>query len=168
MSHAVQTTHGYRRMLRRAASISSRLQIRGGTGPRGAERAGMANGGDPEHGSASELLADWRAAQRDSVAAQVAASVATRAATAAATAEEAAAEAALADREATDAAARAKEAAERAKTAATKAAEAAQRAAATTEVDQARADQSVVETAEAETEARDRFHAAQKRGFPRD
>ena len=51
----------------------------------------MATGGDGEHSSAEELLADWRAAERDSVAAHNAASVAARAVTAAATAKDAAA-----------------------------------------------------------------------------
>ncbi len=167
MSDRVQTTHGYRSILGPSASISSRLQI-GWNGAPTAERVKMAKSRDAGHGSASELLADWRAAQRDSVAAHEAASVAARAATAAVAAEEAAAEAETAAREATNAAARAKEAAERAKTAATQAADAAQRAAVTTEDDQARADQSVVETEAAESEARDRFHAAQEEGFPKD
>jgi hypothetical protein len=167
MSDRVQTTHGYTSILGSSASISSRLQIWVERDPRSGEGQ-MAKGRDTAHGSASELLADWRAAQRDSVAAHEAASVAARAATAAATAEEAAAEAEIAAREATDAAARAKEAAERAKTAATQAADAAQRAAVTTEDDQARADQSVVETEAAESEARDRFHAAQEEGFPKE
>lgn len=123
---------------------------------------------DAQHGSASELLADWRSAERDSVAAHEAASVAARAVTAAAAAEEAAVGAETAARDATDAAARAKEAAERARTAAGEAAEAAQRAAATTEDDQARADQTVAEADRAETEARDRFHEAQEEGFPKD
>ena len=127
----------------------------------------MAKSGVAEH-SASELLADWRSAGRDSVAAHEAASVAARAVTAAATAEEAAVEAESAAREATDAAARAKGAAERAKIAASQAAETAQLAAATTDDDQARAEQTVLETDHAEGAARDRFHAAEKDGFPKD
>jgi hypothetical protein len=130
--------------------------------------SGMPTSRDKEHGSASELLADWRSAERDSLAAHEAASVAARAVTAAAAAEEAAVEAESAAREATDAAARAKEAAERAKTAASQAAEAAQVAATTTEEDQARADQTVVAADHAEADARDRFHKAQEGGFPKD
>jgi hypothetical protein len=45
---------------------------------------------------------------------------------------------------------------------------AAQQAADTTENDQARADQTVLDADQAETEARDRFHAAQDGGFPKD
>ena len=127
----------------------------------------MAKGRDAKHGSAAELLADWRSAERDSLAAHEAASVAARAVTAAAAAEEAAVEAESAAREATDAAARAKEAAERAKAAASLAAEAAQVAASTTEDDQARADVTVLETDRAEGEARDRFLEAQEGGFPK-
>jgi hypothetical protein len=167
MSDTVQTTNGYRSILGPSASISSRLQI-GWDRASQRESVRVAKGQGAGHGSASELLADWRAAQRDSVAAHEAASVAARATTAAAVAEEAAAEAETAAREARDAAARAKEAAERAKTAATQAADAAQRAAVTTEDDQARADQSVVETEAAESQARDRFHVAQDKGFPKD
>ena len=128
----------------------------------------MEKGGNAEHGSASELLADWRSAERDSWAAHEAASVAARAVTAAAAAEEAAVEAESAAREATEAAARAKDAAERAKTAASQAADAAQLAATTTEDDQARAKQTVLEADRAEEEARYRFHMAQDGGCPKD
>jgi hypothetical protein len=128
----------------------------------------MVKGGDADHTSAEELLADWRSAERDSVAAHNAASVAARAVSAAATAEEAALEAESAAREATDAAARAKEAAERAKTAASQAALTAQQAADTTEDDQAKADQTALDADHAEGQARDRFHAAQDDGFPKD
>jgi hypothetical protein len=122
---------------------------------------------DAKHESASELLAGWRSAERDSVAAHEAASVAARAVTAAAAAENAAVGAETAAREATEAAARAKEAAERARVAAAQAAEAAQLASATTEDDQARADETVVEADRAETKARDRFHEAEADGFPK-
>ena len=123
---------------------------------------------DTKNESASELLADWRSRERDSVAAHQAASVAARAVMAAAAAEEAAVGAETAAREATDAAARAKEAAERARIAAALAAEVAQLAAATTEDDQTRADQTVLDADRAEAEARDRFHSAEKDGFPKD
>jgi hypothetical protein len=128
----------------------------------------MAKGRDKEHGSASELLADWRSAERDAVAAHEAASVAARAVSAATSAEEAAVEAEAAAQEATDAAARAKDAAERANAAASLAAEAAQIAATTTESDQARADRTVLDADHAEAAARDRFHEAQQGGFPKD
>lgn len=128
----------------------------------------MAKSGDAQHRSASELLADWRSAERDSVAAHEAASVAARAVTAAAAAEDAAVEAESAARLATDAAARAKEAAERAKNAASQAAVAAQQAADTTEDDHTRAAKTVLDADKAEAEARDRFHAAQEGGFPKD
>ena len=134
----------------------------------GAEIVEMTKGRDSEHSSASELLADWRSAERDSAAAHDAASVAARAVTAAAMAEEAAVMAETAALEATDAAARAKEAAERAKNAASQAAAAAQLAANTTEDDQARADQTVLDADQAEAHARNRFHAAQEGGFPKD
>jgi len=129
---------------------------------------GVAKGREGEHSSASELLADWRSAERDSVAAHEAASVAARAVTSAAAAEEAAVEAESAAREARDAAVRAKEAADRAKTLATQASEAAQLAAVRTEDEQSQADQTVVAADDAESEARDRFHSAQKDGFPKD
>ena len=129
---------------------------------------GVAKGREGEHSSASELLADWRSAERDSVAAHEAALVAARAVTSAAAAEEAAVEAESAAREARDAAVRAKEAADRAKTLATQASEAAQLAAVRTEDEQSQADQTVVAADDAESEARDRFHSAQKNGFPKD
>lgn len=129
---------------------------------------GVTKGRDGEHSSASELLADWRSAERDSVAAHEAASVAARAVTSAAAAEEAAVEAEAAAQEARDAAVRAKVAADRAKTAATQASEVAQLAATRTEDEQALAEQTVVAADDAESEARDRFHTAQKDGFPKD
>jgi hypothetical protein len=168
MSGRIQTTHPHGAMLWLA-------QHRKGITERDRTRAhllleaeGMPTGRDKEHGSASELLADWRSAERDSAAAHQAASVAARAVTAAAAAETAAMEAETAAREATDAAARAKEAAERAKAAASLAAEAAQIAATTTEEDQARADQTVLDADHAEEGARDRFHKAQEGGFPKE
>jgi hypothetical protein len=168
MSGSVQTTHPELVMIRVACHLK-RVTDR----PANEEsilnhwRRSMAKDADPKHGSASELLADWRSAERDSVAAHEAASVAARAVAAAAAAEQAAVEAEAAAREATDAAVRAKEAAERAKTAASQAAEAAQIAAATTEDDQARADRTVLDADHAEAEARDRFHEAQGEGFPK-
>ena len=127
----------------------------------------MSKDQDAEHGSASELLADWRTAERDAVAAHEAASVAARAVAAATAATDAAVEAETAAMEAKGAAARAADAAERANVAASLAAEAAQTAASTTEDDQAKADQTAIEADRVEGEARDRFHTAQEGGFPR-
>jgi hypothetical protein len=117
--------------------------------------------------SAAELLGDWRAAGRDTVAARTAASVASLAVAAALAAEEAALEADSAARAAMDAATRAKDAAGAAKRAAAHAAEAGQIAAATSEGDKARADQAVGTAELAEEAARDRFHEAQEEGFPK-
>jgi hypothetical protein len=127
----------------------------------------MAEAKKPEkkRDSAAELLGDWRAAERDTVAARTAASVASLAAAAALAAEEAALEADSAARDAMDAVTRAKDAAGHAKRAAAQAAEAGQIAAATSEGDKARGDQAVG-TAEREA-ARDRFHEAQQEGFPK-
>jgi hypothetical protein len=121
-----------------------------------------------QHDSAAELLGDWRAAGRDTVAAEAAATVATLAVRAGAAAEEAAMEAEAAAEAAMDAAVRAKDAAERAKNAAARAAEAAQMAAVAAEGDKARAVQTVVTAETAEDKARDRFHDAEGKGFPKD
>jgi hypothetical protein len=67
-----------------------------------------------------------------------------------------------------DAAERAKIAAERAKRAATQAAEAAELLATTAEGDKARANHAVVDAESAETVARDRFHEAEGKGFPKE
>lgn len=139
---------------------------------RGASERGMVSsvvrGKEPEHDSAAELLADWRSAGRDTVAAKSAAAVAALAVAAAAAAEEAAEETEAAARAAMEAAILAKSAAERAKQAARHAAEAALLFSVTTEGDRARADQAVTEAEHAEQGARDRFHVAQEEGFPKD
>lgn len=122
---------------------------------------------DREHGTAAELLGDWRAAERDSVAAAVAASVAALTVAAAAAAEEAAAEAESAASSAMDAATRATIAAEHAKLAAAHAAQAAHLAASAALGDKARADQAVETAGRAEDHARDEFHDAQDEGFPK-
>lgn len=120
-----------------------------------------------EHHSGSDLLGDWRAAQRDTAAARTAASVAALAVAAAAGAEEAAQDTEAAAGAATEAAARAKLAAERAKKAAGQAAGAALLTTVTTEGDQARADQAISKAEKAETEARERFQANEKKGYPK-
>jgi hypothetical protein len=113
--------------------------------------------------NASDLLGDWRAAQRDTTAAKAAKSIAEMANAAAQAADEAATETEAAARAALEAAERAGAAASLAKRAATHAAEAAQLAAATAEGDVVRADIALTQAEDAETTARDRFHDADKR-----
>jgi len=134
-----------------------------------AEREAVTNAKRPdrEQDSAAELLGDWRAAERDTVAATMAASIATLTLAAAAAAEEAAAEAESAANAAMDAATRAKGAADHAKKAAAHAAEAAQMASTAALGDKVRADQSVDTAERAQGDARDRFHEAEGKGFPR-
>jgi chromosome segregation protein len=123
---------------------------------------------DPKHHSAAELLGDWRAAERDTVAARTAAQVAALAVAAADAAEQAAAETEVAAQAAMDAAVRAKGAAEHAKEAAARAAQAAQLADTNVETELARAARAVTSAELAEEQARDRFHDAQVKGFPKD
>jgi hypothetical protein len=125
-------------------------------GGRMAEREGERLG----KGSAADLLSNWRAAERDRVAAEETASVASLAASAAAEARTAAAETSEAARLSLEAAQRAQHAARRTADAANVAASAATRdsAAAHTALDASKA---------AETEARDRFQDAQSQGFPK-
>ena len=122
---------------------------------------------EPGHNSASELLGDWRAAERDTVAAQGAASVAELALAAALAAEDAASETDEAAKLATEAAIRARAAVEHARRAANQAAEAAHMALAAAEGDRVRADQALAKAERAETDARDRFHEAEKKQFPK-
>lgn len=121
-----------------------------------------------EHHTAGELLGDWRAADRDAVAAREAAKVAALALTAAHAAEEAALEADAAARAAVTAVTMAKDAAQRAKKAATAAAEAATLLTVAAEGDSARADQGRTVSEQAETDAADRFHDAERKGFPKE
>jgi hypothetical protein len=120
-----------------------------------------------KHESAGELLADWRAASRDSVAARAAATVAKLALAAADAAEDAANEVELAAAAAAQAVERARTAADRARRAAAQAAEAAQIAMAAAEGDQVRSSEEVNRAESAETHARDRFHDAEEKGFPK-
>lgn len=122
---------------------------------------------DEEHASAAELLSDWRAAERNAVAADKSAKDAARTVAAAADAEGAAMKSEKAADASMDAAVRAKNAAGNAKKAAGRAVEAAQ---VTTEVateEQGRAEQVVKKTEKEEAEARERFHAAEEKGFPK-
>ena len=125
----------------------------------------MAN--DQRKESAADLLGDWRAAERDTVAAKAARRVASLAHTAAAAAEEAANETNEAARLAQEAANRAQAAAERARHAAQAAMEAAQLAAVTGEGDEVRAGQALADAEAAETAARERYHDAEQQGFPK-
>jgi len=109
-----------------------------------------------------ELRIEWRAAEHDTLAAQTAATVAELAVAAASAAAAAAMESQAAARAAIDASDRARAAAESARQAATAAAEVAQGATIAAEGDHARADRVVESTEAAETEARERFQAAQQ------
>ena len=116
-----------------------------------------------EDKTAAELLADWRAAERDTIAAGQGSKVATLALEAAAAAEEAASEVEMAAAAATEAVERARSAAMRARTAAAQAATAAHLALATAEGNQLRANQDLESAQHAESAARDRFHEAQNK-----
>jgi hypothetical protein len=118
--------------------------------------------------SAAELLADWRGAKRDTVAANVAAEVATLALEAAKASDEAALETEAAANAAADAVNKALAAAASAKRAAAHAARAAQLLLASAEGDKARAIEDVGEAKKAEAAAGDRFHEAQEGGFSKD
>ena len=118
--------------------------------------------------SAAELLANWRGAKRDTVAAEAAAEVARLALEAAMASDEAAAETEVAAQAAADAVAQALKAAASAKNAAAHAARAAQILLASAEGDQVRADHDVEEAQDAEADAGKRFHNAEEHGFPRD
>jgi hypothetical protein len=111
-------------------------------------------------GSAAELLAKWRAAERDHAAAVESASVASLA-------SDAAQRAAHAARETADAARLSLEAAQRAERAARETAGAADVLSAATAREQALTDEAVTASEAAETEARDAFQNAQQKGFPK-
>ena len=112
-------------------------------------------------GSAAELLANWRAAERDHAAAIESAGVAGLAA-------EAAQRAARAAHETAEAARLSLEAAQRAQDAARETAAAAQVLSATASEEQSLADTAVGEAATAEIDARDAFQEAQRQGFPKE
>ncbi len=111
-------------------------------------------------GSAADLLSTWRGAERDHVAATEAAEVAQLA-------TEAARRAATVARETADAAKLSLDAAERAERAARETADAADMLTAAMTREQRAADQAVSDAADAETVAKDAFHDAQERGFPK-
>jgi hypothetical protein len=120
------------------------------------------------HETAAELLAGWRAAERDTIAATSTSKVAALALEAATAAEEAAEEVEAAASAASEAVERARSAAVRARKAAAQAAEAAHMALATAEGDKVRANHELEKAEEAETAARDRFHEAQTHDFESD
>jgi len=109
-------------------------------------------------GSAAELLSNWRAAERDRIAAEETASVATLAAQAANVAATAAEETAAAARLSL-------EAAQRAEHAALRTSEAAELASKTARRDSTAADAALESSRAAEDEAKTRFQSGQSRGF---
>jgi len=111
-------------------------------------------------GSAAELLANWRAAERDRAAAL-------DTATTASLAVEAATRAAHAARETAAAARLSLEAAQRAAMAARETADAADVLSAAAVRERAEADEAVTSAESAEIEAKGVFHDAQRKGFPR-
>jgi hypothetical protein len=111
-------------------------------------------------GSAADLLADWRAAERDHAAAIESASVASLAAAAAERAAHAA-------RETADAAKLSLEAAKRAERAAHETADAADVLSAAAGKDRSMAGDALTAAGAAETKAKDAFHEAQRKGFPK-
>ena len=112
-------------------------------------------------GSAAELLANWRAAERDHAAAIESAGVA-------GLATEAAKRAANAARETAEAARLSLEAALLAERAARETAEAADVLSTTAVRDQSQADAAVADAALVEKRAKDAFHEAQRQDFPKD
>ena len=112
-------------------------------------------------GSAADLLARWRAAERDRAAAIESASVASLAAAAAERAAHAA-------RETADAAKLSLEAAQRAERAARETADAADVLTAAAVKERSVADEALTSAESAETQAMDAFHHAQQQGFPKD
>jgi hypothetical protein len=117
--------------------------------------------------TASDLLATWRAAERDTVAAHGAARIAELALIAAASAEEAATEVEAAAAAALEAVNKAREAASRARSAAAQAAEAAHLALVSAEADKTQTNHDVAVAQQAEAGARGRFHAAEEAAFDR-
>jgi hypothetical protein len=114
-----------------------------------------------KRGSAAELLGDWRAAERDLVAAQDAADVATLAATAAQVAV-------VAAHETGEAARLGAEAAQRAQMSASRTAEAAEMTARAARRDQTSTAETLADSTRAEKDAGDAYHDAEREGFPKD
>jgi hypothetical protein len=112
-------------------------------------------------GSAADLLANWRAAERDHAAAIESAGVA-------ALASEAAQRAAKAAHETAEAARLSLDAAQRAEHAARETAEAAEALSGVASEEQALADTALSAALTAESDARDAFQEAQRQGFPKE
>ena len=112
-------------------------------------------------GSAADLLANWRAAERDHAAALESAGVA-------ALASEAAQRAAKAAHETAEAARLSLDAAQRAAHAARETADAANVLSGTAAQEQSLADTAVSDAETAETDARNAFQEAQSQGFPKE
>jgi hypothetical protein len=123
---------------------------------------------DRREPGAAELLGDWRAAERDTVAAKAAQSIAEKALRAARAAQAAAAASEKAAMAALKAASRAQEAADLARAAAGELSEGSTTDADTTETAKARANHVLADAEVAETKARDRYHEAEARNFSRD
>jgi hypothetical protein len=111
-------------------------------------------------GSAAELLSAWRGAERDRVAAEETLQVASIAALAAA-------EAATAAQETSDAARLTMEAAQKAELAARRTSEAADLLSKSARADQGAPTEALAKSQRAEDDARDEYHDAQERGFPK-
>jgi hypothetical protein len=123
---------------------------------------------EADHQQAAELLADWRAAGRDTAAAKAASEVASLALEAAKAADEAAAETEVAATAAASAVDQALKAAASAKRAAERAATAARILLASAEGDKVRANHDLDVAKEAEDKTRQEFHDSELQGFPRD
>jgi hypothetical protein len=123
---------------------------------------------DQQLHNAAELLANWRAAGRDTAAAKTASEVASLALEAAKAADEAAAETEAAASAAASAVDQALKAAASAKRAAEHAAKAAHILLASAEGDKVRANHDLDAAQEAEAQTRKEFHDSELQGFPRD
>ena len=121
----------------------------------------MAEEASRRRGTAAELLSEWRAAERDLVAAQETLDVATLAAAAAD-------EAVIAARETSEAAELSQQAAQRAQMSAARTAAAADVTARVASKDQKTATTSLADATQAEADANERYHAAEREGFPKD
>jgi type II secretory pathway component HofQ len=123
---------------------------------------------DQQLRKATELLASWRAAGRDTAAAKAASAVASLALEAAKAADEAAAETQAAASAAPSAVDQALKAAASAKRAAEHAANAARILLASAEGDKVRAKHDLELAEEAEDKTREEFHDSELQGFPKD
>jgi hypothetical protein len=143
---------------RRSQGLDRRDRIPFGTIHPGRTDLAEAEGDALGKGSAAELLGNWRAAERDRVAAEETASVASLAA-------KAAQEAATAAEETAAAARLSLEAAQRAERAALRTSEAAELASRVARGESAAADAALEASKAAEDEAKARFQGGQSRGF---